>query len=473
MGTGTAQRTAMSETWKRWEGQVVNGALPLLRYLGGSDHSAVFLTERVGGAPQKAVIKIILANADRAEDQLLRWKQGAKMAHPGLLRLFESGRCELEGTSLLYVVMEYAEENLSQIVPERTLTPAEAHQMLPPVLKALAYLHGSGLVHGNVKPSNIMAAGDQVKVSSDTLRTAGEMVGRQGDLGVYDPPEAAKGKLSSMTDVWALGITLVEVLTQRPPVWNRAQAAPPALHEGIPEPFREIVRRCLQVDPQQRWKVAEIAARLQLAEATPAKPVAPTTMPGEGKGKSVKWPLAVVAVGIIAIALIALIPNVGPKGRIPSSPSRPTEVQPQAVAPPSAASPDPSRPPRKTKQSPSTHAKTPSPDGTTEKLPPGAALKGAVLQQVSPRVSPSARKTIDGKIRVVVRVEVDPSGNVTNAKLVSAGPSKYFARLALESARGWKFTPAQVRGQAVASQWTLRFGFRRTDTEVVPEQTAP
>lgn len=472
MGTGTAQRTAMSETWKRWEGQVVNGALPLLRYLGGSDHSAVFLTERVGGAPQRAVIKIIPASVG-AEDQLLHWKQAARIAHPGLLRLFESGRCELEGTRLLYVVMEYAEENLSQIVPERPLTPAETQQMLPPVLKALSYLHGNGLVHGHVKPSNIMAAGEQVKVSSDTLRTAGEMVGRKGDLGVYDPPEAAKGKLASTTDIWALGITLVEVLTQRPPVWNRAQAAPPALPEGIPEPFREIVRRCLQVDPQQRWKVAEIAARLQLAEATPAKPVAATTIPGEGKGKWVKWPFALVAVGIIAIALIALIPNVGPKGRIPSSPSQPTEVQPQAVAPPSDVSPEPSRPPRKTKPSPATHARTPSVDGTGEQLPQGTVLKGAVLQQVLPRVSPRARNTIEGKIRVVVRVEVDPSGNVTDAKLVSAGPSKYFARLALESARGWKFTPAQVRGQAVASQWALRFGFRRTDTEVVPTQTDP
>jgi TonB family protein len=112
-------------------------------------------------------------------------------------------------------------------------------------------------------------------------------------------------------------------------------------------------------------------------------------------------------------------------------------------------------------------------NGTGEQLPQGTVLKGAVLQQVLPRVSPSARNTIEGKIRVVVRVEVDPSGNVTDAKLVSAGPSKYFARLALESARGWKFTPAQVRGQAVASQWVLRFGFRRTDTEVLPTQTDP
>jgi len=462
----------MSETWKRWEGQVVNGALPLLRYLGGSDHSAVFLTERVGGAPQKAVIKIIPANAERAEERLLHWKQGAKMAHPGLLRLFESGRCELEGTSLLYVVMEYAEENLSQIVPERTLTPAEAQQMLPPVLKALSYLHGNGLVHGHVKPSNIMAAGDQVKLSSDTLRTAGETVRRKDALIVYEPPEAAKGKLSSTTDIWALGITLVEVLTQHPPVWNRAQAAPPALPGGIPEPFQQIVRHCLQLDPQQRSTISQIAARLQPGQPVSAK----RTMPGPAlsvdKKTAVPWryvlPLTAAAV------VVALILMAGNRTRNSSPPAPPPiEAQPRAVAPPSDASPVPSRAHREPKPSPATHTKTPSAEETSETVSQGATVKGAVLQQVLPRVLPSARSTIEGKIRVVVRVEVDPSGNVTKAKLVSAGPSKYFARLAEEAARGWKFNPPQVRGQAVASQWNLRFGFRRTDTEVIPTQIAP
>jgi TonB family protein len=88
-------------------------------------------------------------------------------------------------------------------------------------------------------------------------------------------------------------------------------------------------------------------------------------------------------------------------------------------------------------------------------------------------VSPSARDTIEGKIRVRVRVQVDASGNVTEARLESAGPSKYFARLSVEAAREWKFTPSQVQGRPVASEWVLRFGFRRTDTEVIPEQVSP
>jgi TonB family protein len=90
-----------------------------------------------------------------------------------------------------------------------------------------------------------------------------------------------------------------------------------------------------------------------------------------------------------------------------------------------------------------------------------------------PRVSASARATIEGKIKVGVRLKVDPSGKVSEAKLASPGPSKYFARLALEAARDWKFAAAQVQGQAVASEWRLQFGFRRSGTDVVATETAP
>src|SRR5258708_37561154 len=156
----------MSESWKQWEGQVVDAKFPLSRYLGGSEHSAVFLTER-GAPPQKAAIKFIQVDEPDAELQLFRWKHAAKLSHPHLLRIFESGRCRLGDFDLLYVVMEYAEENLSQFLPQRPLTPAEARDVLAPTLQGLAFLHGEGLVHGHVRPSNILAIDDQLKLSSD------------------------------------------------------------------------------------------------------------------------------------------------------------------------------------------------------------------------------------------------------------------------------------------------------------------
>ena len=63
----------MKPEWKRWEGQVVNGEFHLRRYVGGSDHSAVFVTER-SAQQQKASIKLVPADPQDADLQLSRWK---------------------------------------------------------------------------------------------------------------------------------------------------------------------------------------------------------------------------------------------------------------------------------------------------------------------------------------------------------------------------------------------------------------
>jgi TonB family protein len=96
-----------------------------------------------------------------------------------------------------------------------------------------------------------------------------------------------------------------------------------------------------------------------------------------------------------------------------------------------------------------------------------------VLQQVSPDVSGSALRTIQGKVKVRVKVTVDSSGKVVVAKLDSRGPSKYFAERALEAARQWTFKPPQVGGQGVRSEWILKFEFARSGASVHPAQTSP
>ena len=64
----------MTRDWKQWEGQTVNGNFPLRQYLGGSENSAVFFTERRGQEPQRAAIKLVVANPATVEVQLARWE---------------------------------------------------------------------------------------------------------------------------------------------------------------------------------------------------------------------------------------------------------------------------------------------------------------------------------------------------------------------------------------------------------------
>src|SRR4029077_16629478 len=132
---------------------------------------------------------------------------------PHLLRLFETGSCQLDKQVLLYVVKEYAEDNLAQILPHRALAPEEVRDLLEPALDALAFIHGKSLVHGRLRPSNVMAAQDQLKLSSDSLVRSGDLAGRVGPASVYDAPEIAQGNIMPASDVWSLGMTVMEAIT--------------------------------------------------------------------------------------------------------------------------------------------------------------------------------------------------------------------------------------------------------------------
>jgi serine/threonine protein kinase len=159
----------MTYSWKQWEGQIVDGRFPLHQYLGASDHDAVFLSERTGQTPARAAIKLIPLEFVDADQQFASWAKAAQLSHGNLLRIFEHGRAQVDGAEVLYVVMEYADEDLSQILPSRPLTAAECTDMMQPVVDALAYIHSQGLVNGHITPANVMASGSQVKISSETI----------------------------------------------------------------------------------------------------------------------------------------------------------------------------------------------------------------------------------------------------------------------------------------------------------------
>jgi TonB family protein len=502
--------TKMSRDWKQWEGQVVNGSFPLRQYLGGSDYSAVFLTERRGREPQKAAIKLIAVDPANTANQLTRWEFAAKLSHPHLLRLFETGSCQLDSVVLLYVVMEYADENLAQILPQRPLAPAEARDLLEPALDALAYLHGKSLAHGRLKPSNVLAAQDQLKLSSDSLVRVDDAAGgltkpNLAYSSAYDAPEVASGRISSASDSWSLGMTLMEALTQRLPA--REGMAEPVL-ETVPAPFMGIAHCCLRRDPQRRCSAGDIAARLRSNSSSPiAKAMSRAQGPSTVRipAASAKWRYVLLGAGAALVAAAVLIgpkllnqhPEAEPAVTVSSEPSaerpsapgaqpasgdfsgrsaeRSSEKQTGAArleTPPATTAAKPSaRKPSNTNQN-SQLSPRPVQPGALEPAAPAAEVPAAisgqspVVQQTMPSVSKSARETIHGTIKVRVKVAVGPSGQVESASLASAGPSKYFARLALQAAQQWKFVPA--RGPEPRT-WIVLFGFRRSGTDALLE----
>ena len=500
----------MSNTWKQWEGQILDGKFELLRYLGESQHGAVFLTERrEGERPAEAAVKIIPAEVEKSGLQLSRWQMAAQLSHPHLIPLYEMGRAELGGAPLVYAVMECAEENLAQVLPGRALTAAEARDMLVSVVDVLLYLHRKGFVHGHIKPANIMASGEQLKVSSDGICRAGESADSLGMQDAYDAPENFSShppmsrSMSPAGDVWSLGITLVETLTQNLPAARTAEQLEPALPRSLQEPFLDIARHCLNLQPSSRWTVDQIATRLEgrapvpqtqsipPAVRTPSPPVQSVARASGQPGKRRSYAVPIAVGCALALAAILAVPKLlRRQADAPQTPS--ATVERPAVPPaPKQAAPSPQERAAKPYRAPvaeearTSKAPVPVPalihpetlheeeTNTVARIPAGSVVHGEVAHQVTPEVLPSAKNSIRGTVRVSVKVNVDRSGNVEDAVLESRGPSKYFARAALDAAQDWKFKAPKVGGHGVLSTWTLRFEFTRDGTLVIPTQEMP
>ena len=187
---------------------------------------------------------------------LTRWNTLSALSHPNLVDIFEVGQADVEGARVTYAVMEYADDDLDNVLRERPLSEPEAIDALGSTLRALACLHSRGLVHGRIKPSNIMAVGETIKISSDRIIRSGEPPEAAVECA---PPETAAGAISPAADVWSVGVTLFEMLTQRLP---RIDLARGILEEEVspqmPPRFLEIIRHCLRLRPEDRWAVAQI-----------------------------------------------------------------------------------------------------------------------------------------------------------------------------------------------------------------------
>jgi serine/threonine protein kinase len=431
----------MTEDWtKEWERRIVNGVYSLRRFLGRSNHSVVFLTECKAQNVAQAAIKFLPANPALTEAQLAHWRRVATLSHPHLIRLLDAGRCQLGGHNFLFVVMDHAEQNLAQILPGRALTPDEVRDLLPATLDALAYLHGKNLVHGGLKPPNFLVVDDQLKLASDTIRPAGERTASTAKPSLYDPPEAKNGRISTAGDIWGLGITLVEALTQTPPAWSRERSESVSLPANLAPEFVDTVQRCLNRDPGRRPAIAELVA--QFKQAPPATPSATPpvmneplvrTLSAQNSPKA-RFLVTAITVGIITLwAVWAGVHLFHTHANVQQSASI-TPQSPPAVSPPAAVE---------------------NPKASI------AASLPTVLHQEIPDLSRSARESIRGVIKIAVRVIVDRSGNVVAATLDDRRSSKYFARAAMDAARKWKFAQAADQASRV---WLLHFEFTRAGT---------
>src|SRR5579862_950267 len=322
-------------------GQLVDGRFPLRKLIGVSSNSAVFLTDLPNARPSEpaheVAIKLIPEDPDSSDQQLERWRSAAALSHAGLLRILHFGRCTVDGAPCLYLVTELASENLGDLLPQRALSSEEVSGMMAPVLATLDFLHDNGLVHGGLKPSNILAVRDTIKLSSDRILPAGEPASSWPLSSPYAPPESL---LFPASDIWSLGITIYETLTQYLP---KQDSTGHYVLPQLPSPFSQVAHGALVQDPTERMALDEVRSLLDPSYVPRPKPVpvpavapqssVPAAVPEEIARVSPEPSLAVAAQAAAATAVAAVslrpapLPKVDPLSvpLSPVSPGAPTQ----------------------------------------------------------------------------------------------------------------------------------------------------
>ncbi len=239
------------QLWSDYEGRTIAEAYPLKKLVRPEGRSAFFLTTNGTGTP--AMVRLIEAHFDESEI-LERWKTVSEIRQENLVVMRKFGETMLDGTPLVYAVMEPTEITLEELLQNRTLTTEEARQLAAALMGALTALHAKDLVHEHIEPANIVAVGETVKLRSDCVREAN----LAGDA-------AADMETRKAADTHAVAVVLLEALTGRRSLQGSATL--------LPSPFDGIIRNGLS----GKWGLSEMAAAL--GPVSPAQVAAATSAP--------------------------------------------------------------------------------------------------------------------------------------------------------------------------------------------------
>jgi serine/threonine protein kinase len=250
------------------------GAYELVRPLGRGGSSVVHLA-RCTKLHREVAIKVLHEGQGDVARLLREARAIGRLRHPNVVTVHEVG-CE---AGRWFVVFELASgDTLGRRIEAGPLAPREAARIALGLARALECAHGEGLLHRDVKPQNVLltATGEPLLGDFGLARDVRD-VDRKGDLRgtpAYMSPEQARGgRLDARSDVYALGATLHEMLSGRPPfeghhpvqVIAAVLCEPPApLPLPAADPLAALVRRCLEKEPAMRPSSArEVALELE------------------------------------------------------------------------------------------------------------------------------------------------------------------------------------------------------------------
>ncbi|MFB0535303.1 MAG: protein kinase [Anaerolineae bacterium] len=218
----------------------------------------------------------------------------ARLNHPNILPVYDSGQ---EG-ELSYIVMRYVEEGTLQEMLGKPWPLDRVVEIITQVGGALDYAHQGGIIHRDVKPSNVLMDKGEWALLSDfglakMVESSVQLTKSGAGIGTpaYMSPELGKGEpADERSDIYSLGIVLYEMLTGRVPFEADTPMAvviehittplpvPRSINPDIPEPVEQVLLKALAKDPAERFqRMGEMVRALQKAVA--GEPVVTTVIP--------------------------------------------------------------------------------------------------------------------------------------------------------------------------------------------------
>ncbi len=251
--------------------------------------------------------------ASRAEREA---EAAARLRHPGCQRAYGFGR----DSQHVYIAYEYVPgRTFREAMRSGELDDAAAIEAAIQILDALAHAHGRGVVHRDVKPSNVLLAeGSRVSVrvldfglaqiqEAETLTAQGDV---PGTLAYIAPERLAGAETTEAADIWAVGVMLWEALAGRHPFWRSSlletaraieEGAPPleTQRPDLPKPLLNAIGRALDVNPLRRPDAASLAASLRLTGRK--------RRGGRRRGQALAVPAVVPRLLPVALALVFVL----------------------------------------------------------------------------------------------------------------------------------------------------------------------